>query len=231
MEQLKFGPITVKNRLAVKGFNYINKRLGLKEILDDEVFTKVAPTHLGFLSCFGGITFFIFLMQVVTGLLLMIYYIPDVDKAYASVVMITNDIEFGWVVRGLHAWGANLMVITVIIHMGKIYFSGIYKAPREFNWVTGIVLLNLTLGFSFTGYLLPWTQLSYWATVVGTEVPSAVPLVGDTIKILMRGGEDISQVTLSRFFTLHVILLPIATVVLLVLHFMQIRRQGISGPM
>ena len=231
MEDLKFGPITISNPRFIKAFRWADERLGLKEFLDLEVFTKLAPGHLGIFSCFGGITFFIFLLQILTGLLLMVYYIPETDKAYDSVVMITNDIAFGWVVRGLHAWGANLMVITVFIHMGKIYFSGIYKAPRELNWVTGITLLLLTLGFSFTGYLLPWTQLSYWATVVGTETPAAIPIIGGTIKSIMLGGAEISQVTLSRFFTIHVMVLPLAVLGLLVAHFMQIRRQGIAGPM
>ena len=230
-DTLRFGPILVRNPWLIKGFNFLDERFNLKEILDDEVFTKLAPGHLGIFSCFGGITFFLFLLQVLTGLLLMIYYIPETDKAYQSVVAITNDIEFGWVVRGLHAWGANLMVVTVFIHMGKIYFSGIYKAPRELNWVTGIVLFLLTLGFSFTGYLLPWTQLSYWATVVGTEMPAATPVVGEMIKVIMRGGEEISQVTLSRFFAVHVIILPLTIVVFILAHLMQIRRQGIAGPM
>ncbi len=231
MDELKLGPITLRNRLLLKGFEMLDKRFAIKEILDEEVFTKLAPTHLGIFSCFGGITFFIFLMQIMTGLLLMVYYVPDTQSAHKSVVAITNDIPFGWAVRGLHFWGANLMVLTVMIHMGKIYFGGIYKAPREMNWVTGVALFLLTMGFSFTGYLLPWTQLSYWATVIATEAPGAMPLMGPLTKSLMLGGPDISQVTLSRFFTLHVMVLPFAAFSLLVAHFLQIRRQGISGPM
>lgn len=230
MEKLTLGPIVVKNRLAIKAFNWADERLAIKDLLDEEVFTKLAPTHLGLFSCFGGISFFIFLMEILTGLLLMVYYIPDTQEAYKSVVAITNDIPFGWAVRGLHFWGANLMILAVLIHMGKIYFGGIYKPPRELNWITGVLLLLLTLGFGFTGYLLPWTQLSYWATVVGTETPAAMPVVGEWIKILLRGGEEITQVTLSRFFTLHIIILPLGTILLLVAHFAQIRRQGISGP-
>lgn len=231
MEKVRLGPFVLKNRIALKIFGWADERLAIKEILDDELFTKLAPTHLGIFSCFGGITFFLFLMQTLTGLLLMMYYIPDTREAYKSVVTITNDIPFGWAVRGLHFWGASLMTVTVIIHMGKIYFAGIYKPPRELNWVTGVVLFLFTLGFGFTGYLLPWTQLSYWATVVGTETPAALPVVGEWIKILMRGGEEITQVTLNRFFTLHIIVLPLGTLLLLVSHFMQIRRQGISGPL
>ncbi len=231
MEKVRFGPITITNSYLIKTYRYVNDRLDIREILDLEVFDKLAPTHLGLLSCFGGITFFLFLTQIVTGLLLMVYYIPETEKAYDSVVMITNSVDFGWAVRGMHAWGANLMVVTVIIHMAKIFFSGIYKPPRELNWVNGVVLLLLTFGFAFTGYLLPWTQLSYWATVVGTETPAAIPVVGEFVKELMRGGSEISQVTLNRFFAIHVMILPITMGVFLVLHFFQIRRQGISGPM
>lgn len=231
MEELRFGPITIRNKIVLRGFAELDRRFGVKEILDEEVFTKLAPTHLGFLSCFGGITFFIFLLQVVTGLLLMIYYVPDTQSAHKSVVAITNDIPFGWAVRGMHFWGANLMVVTVMVHMAKIYFSGIYKAPRELNWVTGVTLFLLTMGFSFTGYLLPWTQLSYWATVISTEAPGAMPVAGPITKALMLGGPDISQATLSRFFTVHVIILPLTTLAFLIGHFVQIRRQGISGPM
>jgi len=231
MEKIRFGPITITNRYLIKTYRYVNDRLDIREILDMEVFDKLAPTHLGLLSCFGGITFFLFLTQIVTGLLLMIYYIPETDKAYDSVVMIANRVDFGWAVRGMHAWGSSLMVITVFVHMAKIFFAGIYKPPRELNWINGIVLLLLTLGFSFTGYLLPWTQLSYWATVVGTETPAAIPVAGEFIKELMRGGSEISQITLNRFFAIHVMILPITMVIFLVLHFFQIRRQGISGPM
>lgn len=231
MQELKLGPITLRNRLLLKGFEMLDRRLAIKELLDEEVFNKLAPTHLGIFSCFGGITFFIFLMQIMTGLLLMIYYVPDTQSAYKSVVAITNDIPFGWAVRGLHFWGANMMVLTVMIHMGKIYFGGIYKAPRELNWVTGVALFLLTMGFSFTGYLLPWTQLSYWATVIATEAPGSMPVMGPLTKGLMLGGPDVSQLTLSRFFTLHVIVLPAAAFALLGAHFIQIRTQGISGPM
>jgi len=230
MEKVRFGPITITNGYLIKIYRYVNDRLDIKEFLDLEVFDKIAPTNMGLLSCFGGITFFLFLTQIVTGLLLMIYYIPETGKAYDSVVMITNSINFGWAVRGMHAWGANLMVITVVIHMAKIFFSGIYKPPRELNWVNGMVLFLLTLSFAFTGYLLPWAQLSYWATVVGTETPTAIPVVGHLIEDMMRGGNDVSQITLSRFFAIHVMVLPITMAAFLVLHFFQIRRQGIAGP-
>lgn len=230
MEPLKFGPITVKNQILLKAFNYFDSRYGIKEILDDEVFEKIAPTHLGFWSCFGGLTFFLFISQIVTGALLMVYYEPTIARAHASVTEITNEIPFGWMFRGMHAWGANLMIITIFIHMAKIFISGVYKAPRELNWVVGVSLFTLTLGLAFTGYLLPWTQLAYWATVVGTEVPSALPY-GEWISYAMRGGVSIDQTTLTRFYAIHVMILPITTVAMIGAHLVQIRRQGIAGPL
>jgi quinol-cytochrome oxidoreductase complex cytochrome b subunit len=231
IDTLELGPLKIRNKLAIRLFSFVDDRLGIKEILDDEVFEKIVPGHLTMWSCFGGISFFIFLSQVVTGMLLMVYYEPTIQQAHASVAAIMNEVPFGWLIRGVHAWGANLMVVTIVVHMCKIFISGIYKAPRELNWVVGVTLFNLALGLAFTGYLLPWTQLAYWATVVGTEVPAAVPVVGEYIRFAMRGGEEIGQVTLTRFYAIHVMILPIVTASVIGLHLVQIRRQGIAGPM
>lgn len=227
---VELGPIKIQNKTAVKAFNAIDERFGIKDILDDEVFQKIAPAHLTFWACFGGISFFLFICQVVTGSLLMIYYQPTISEAHASVTMIMNEVPFGWLIRGTHSWGSNLMIVTIIIHMVKIYVSGIYKAPRELNWVNGVILFLLTLSLSFTGYLLPWTQLAYWATVVGTETPAAIPVIGEYIRYGLRGGEEVGQATLTRFFAIHVMVLPIITGGFILLHLLQIRRQGISGP-
>ncbi|MGK7345948.1 MAG: cytochrome b [Candidatus Nitrospinota bacterium M3_3B_026] len=231
MDTLELGPFRIRNRLFIRLYSALNDRLGVQEILDDEVFEKIVPAHLNFWSCFGGISFFLFISQAVTGMLLMVYYQPTIDQAHASVARIMNEVPFGWLIRGIHAWGANLMIVTILIHMTKIYISGIYKAPRELNWVVGATLFMLTLGLAFTGYLLPWTQLAYWATVVGTETPAAIPYIGEGLRFLMRGGEEIGQVTLTRFFAAHVMILPAVTGLVVVLHLAQIRRQGISGPM
>ncbi|MBI5814812.1 MAG: cytochrome b N-terminal domain-containing protein [Nitrospinae bacterium] len=231
MNTLELGPIKIRNRHVIRLFAALDDRLGIREILNAEVFEKISPAYLGLWSCFGGISFFLFINQVVTGMLLMVYYQPTIEQAHASVAHIMNEVPFGWLIRGLHSWGANLMVITIIIHMAKIFVYGIYKAPRELNWVVGITLLLLSMGLAFTGYLLPWTQLAYWATVVGTETPSAVPVIGEYIRFAMRGGEDISQVTLTRFFAVHVIILPAVTAGVIGAHLLQIRRQGISGPL
>lgn len=230
-KELIFGPLIIKNRLLVNTFNALDDRLGVKEILDDEIFKKIAPADLGFWSCFGGISFFIFICQVVTGALLMVYYQPITTEAHASVARIMNEVPFGWLIRGIHAWGANLMVITLIVHMAKIYVSGIYKTPRELNWVFGTILFLLTLSLAFTGYLLPWTQLAYWATVIGTDIPSAIPVIGEYLRYALRGGEEVSQITLTRFFAIHVMILPMATGAVIIGHLMQIRRQGIAKPL
>ena len=231
MDTLELGPIKIKNKLAIRAFAFIDDRLGVKEILTDEVFEKIVPAHLTFWACFGGISFFAFMTQIVTGALLMIYYEPTTAKAHASVAKIMNEVPFGWLIRGAHAWGSNLMIITILIHMTKIYVTGIYKPPRELNWVVGVTLFTLTLALSFSGYLLPWTQLAYWATVVGTETPAAVPYIGEYLRYGMRGGEEIGQVTLTRFYAIHVMVLPLITAATVGLHLVQIRRQGISGPM
>lgn len=218
--------------LSLTGFIYgpLDERLEIRQALE-KALKKPVPYHVNWTFCFGGITFFMFLVQVVTGILLLMNYQPTIAEAYASVVYITNEVPFGWLVRGLHFWASNLMIIMVFLHMMRVYFYGAYKPPRDLNWIAGFVLLMVTLAFGFTGYLLPWNQISYWATTVGTEIPAAVPLVGDTLKFLTRGGAEVSQSTLTRFFAIHVVILPAITIFFLAVHFAVIRRQGIAGPL
>lgn len=220
------------NWLALFGLFYgeLDERLELRLALQ-KILKKPVPRGLTIWGCFGGISFFLFLIQVITGVMLLMYYRPTIDQAYESIVHITNNVPYGWLIRGMHYWASNLMVLTLFIHLLKVFFSAAYKPPRDLNWVVGVSLFSLTLIFGFTGYLLPWTQLSYWATVVGTEIAGAVPLIGNTIKILARGGEEIGQLTLTRFFALHVAILPWIFIFLLIPHFMMIRRLGISEPL
>ncbi len=157
---------------------------------------------------FGGIALFLFGVQVVTGTLLALYYSPTPEAAYKSVQSITSDVSFGWLIRSIHHWAANLMILFVALHLGRVFFQAAYKYPRELTWVIGIGLLLVTLGFGFTGYLLPWDQRAYWATVVGTEIAGGVPLVGDQLLLLLRGGPDVTGATMSRFFGIHVLVLP-----------------------
>ncbi|MFQ5454573.1 MAG: cytochrome bc complex cytochrome b subunit [Nitrospirota bacterium] len=208
-------------------YGELDERLELRDSLK-KVLKKPVPGHVNFWFCFGGITFLLFVINATSGVMLLMYYRPTIDHAYESVVHITNNAPFGWLIRGFHHWSANIMMITILIHMVRIYFYGAYKPPRDLNWVVGVILLCLTLTFGFTGYLLPWNQISYWATTVGTEIPGAVPVIGPMLKNLIRGGPDVGQITLTRFFALHVIILPWIMVGLLALHFLILRRLGIS---
>jgi len=211
-------------------YGELDERLDFRTALA-RALKKPVPAHVNFWFCFGGITFLIFLIQVVTGIGLLLYYRPTVEQAFASVVHITNTVPFGWLIRGFHHWGANLIIITVMLHALRVFFHGAYKPPRDFNWVVGSCLMFSLLLFGFSGYLLPWNELSYWATVVGAEIPGAVPYVGDFITYFLKGGDTVGQLALTRFFAFHVVIMPFGALVLLLMHFLMIRRLGISGPL
>jgi len=178
----------------------------------------------------GGITLFFFMVQVITGILLTLYYQPTPDTAYDSILFIMNEVNFGWLIRSVHAWGANLMVVFCVLHLLRVYFQGAYKAPREVTWGVGFFLLVVTMGFGFTGYLLPWDQRAFWATVVGTEIAGAVPLVGEPALTFLRSGTDVTASTLSRFFGVHVWILPASLVAFMVLHLTLVHQQGLADP-
>ncbi len=216
---------------SLTGFIYgpLDTRLNIREALEKNL-KKPVPPHINWLFCFGGLTLFLFGVQAITGILLLMYYHPTIAEAYKSVVYVTDNVPFGWLVRGLHHWGANLMIVMVFLHMARVFFYGAYKPPRDFNWVTGVILLVLTLGFGFTGYLLPWNQISYWATTVGTEAPGAVPLLGRFLITFIRGGAEVSQSTLTRFFAIHIVILPLLIGFFMLGHFFMIRKQGVAGP-
>jgi ubiquinol-cytochrome c reductase cytochrome b subunit len=186
------------------------------------------PKHANFLYTFGSIALFIFSLQAITGLLMLVYYKPTVKEAYASVQFIHEAVPFGWLIRQIHVWGANIMVFVVFVHMAKTYFYGAYKKPREITWMFGVVLLGIVLGFGFTGYLLPWDQLAFWATTVGTEAPGSMPVIGPYITELMRGQADVGQATLGRFFVLHILVLPGLFVGAVGIHLFLIRYLGTS---
>lgn len=178
----------------------------------------------------GGITLFCFVVQAMTGILLALYYQPTPETAYDSVLVIMNQLNFGWLVRSVHAWSANLMIIFCILHLLRIVVQGAYKKPREMTWLVGMGLLFITLGFGFTGYLLPWDQRAFWATTVGTEIAGAVPFIGDFVRDFLRGGADVSAATLTRFFGVHVLVLPVALAGLLLVHLLLIHEQGLADP-
>jgi quinol-cytochrome oxidoreductase complex cytochrome b subunit len=181
--------------------------------------------------CLGGVSFFLFLVLTVTGVYLMFFYVPSVTRAYQDILSIENSVAFGTFVRNMHRWGAHLMVLTVFLHMIRVFYHGAYKPPREFNWVIGVVLLFCTLWLSFTGYLLPWDQIAFWAITVGTQMATYAPLLSKESSFVLLGGVEVGQGTLIRFYVMHVIAFPLIVAILLVVHFWRIRKDGgISGP-
>ena len=193
---------------------------------------KDVPIHKGFIwYYFGGITLFLFLIQVLTGILLLLYYKPGADTAFESVQFLITKVKYGWLIRSIHSWSANLMVLSAFIHMFSNLFTRSYRKPRELTWISGMVLFILALGFGFSGYLLPWNELAFFATKVGTDIAGAVPFVGKQIVIFLRGGEDVTGGTLSRFFGFHVAVLPGIFTVFLAAHLALIQFQGISTPL
>jgi quinol-cytochrome oxidoreductase complex cytochrome b subunit len=182
--------------------------------------------------CLGGLSFMLFLILTVTGVLLMFYYVPSVTRAYTDIKDLETVVTFGMLMRNMHRWSAHGMVITVFLHMCRVFYTGSYKPPREFNWVIGVLLFVLTLLLSFTGYLLPWDQLAFWAITVGTTLGGAAPLLGPQVNLLLLGDYQISQNTLIRWYTLHVIFLPLVLSLFLAVHFWRVRQDGgISQPL
>ena len=176
--------------------------------------------------CMGGISFFLFLLLTITGVFLMFYYIPSTDLAYQNINQINSAVSFGTLVRNMHRWAAHLMVVSVTLHMIRVFYHGAYKPPREFNWVVGVLLFFVTLFLSFTGYLLPWDQIALWAITVGTNLAPYTPLLGDPVYKVLVGGGAVGQATLIRFYVGHVILLPLAGALLMAVHFWRIRKDG-----
>ncbi len=209
---------------------WFEERLGLASIREF-LAHKTVPVHSATAwYYFGGITLFLFVIQVLTGVLLLLYYRPSPTEAYESVQFIVARVQFGWLIRSVHSWSANLLILTAFIHMFSVAFLHAYRRPREITWLSGIVLLGLMLGFGFSGYLLPWNKVSYFATKVGTDMAASVPLIGHQIARFLRGGEDVGGATLTRFFGFHVAVLPGLTTLLLLLHLLLVQKFGMSTP-
>jgi quinol-cytochrome oxidoreductase complex cytochrome b subunit len=208
-------------------------------IMFNNVFLHLHPVRIRreslkitYTFCLGGLSFFLFLLLTVTGVLLMFYYRPATAVAYSDMKDLETVVTFGLLLRNLHRYAAHGMVITVFLHMVRVFYTGAYKAPREFNWIVGVILLTLTFLLSFTGYLLPWDQLAIWAVTVGTNMAGATPFVGDTLKFAVVGGYEIGDNTLIRWYVLHVIALPLLTALFMTVHFWRIRKDGgIAGPL
>ena len=213
--------------MAAKVLGWLDERLGLSGIYTT-VFDRKVP-KVNWWYTLGSATLFLFVLQLVTGIFLTVYYVPSPDHAYDSIQYIMNGVAFGWLIRGIHHWGASLMVVFVFVHMLRTFFMAAYKYPREVTWLTGVLLLLGTIGMGFTGYLLPWNQRAYWATIVGTEIAGTVPFIGGFIERILRGGSELSAVTLARFFAVHIWFLPALIAVLIGVHLYLVIRLGISS--
>jgi cytochrome b len=217
--------------LTSRAAGWVDDRYQISEPLS-KVLKKPVPKYaLTWWYCLGGITAFLFVVQGITGILLAFYYKPTPDAAYASIQYIESQVYFGSSIRAIHHWCANGMIVVCVAHMLRVFIMGAYKRPRELNWVSGVLLLILTLVFGFTGYLLPWDQRAFWATTVGSEIAGAIPAIGNLALVLLRVGWNVTGETLSRFYALHVIIVPLATVAFMFAHFLMIRRQGIAKPL
>ncbi len=211
-------------------YHWFDVRLGLGELAEKYLTGYLLPRNINAWYSLGSVLLVIFGIQVVTGILLLIHYIPDAEKAYKSVTYIMNDVPFGWFIRLCHAVGSNMMVAVLLLHMLSVLFMGSHKSPREMNWLTGFILFNLILGISLTGYLLPWSQLSFWATTVATNSVGAIPIIGEYLMTFLRGGMLVGPPTLGRFFAVHVTFLPLAIGAFIVAHLFLLERIGVSTP-
>jgi len=211
-------------------YDWFQERLEIQAIADD-ITSKYVPPHVNIFYCLGGITLTCFIVQVATGFAMTFYYRPTVTEAFASVEYIMTQVNFGWLIRSVHRWSASMMVLNMILHVCRVYLTGGFKKPRELTWVTGVALASVTVSFGVTGYSLPWDQVGYWACKIVTGVPEAIPIVGSLIVQVLRGGVSVGQSTLTRFYSAHTFVLPLVAAVLMLTHFVMIRKQGISGPL
>jgi quinol-cytochrome oxidoreductase complex cytochrome b subunit len=217
--------------LTRRSAEWIDERYQVSEPLSKALNKPVPKFALRWWYCLGGITAFLFITQSVTGIMLAFYYKPTPEAAYASIQFIESEVRFGAAVRAIHHWAANGMIVMCLAHLLRVFIMGAYKPPRELNWVSGATLLIVTLAFGFTGYLLPWDQRAFWATTVGSEIAGSIPVIGDLALVFLRVGWDVSALTLSRFYALHIVILPIVTLGTMGLHFLMVRRQGVAQPL
>jgi cytochrome b6 len=220
----------LKDMTAQRVLNWLDERFDLSDI-KHFIAEKGVPIHTQEVWYYlGGLTLFLFAVQVASGILLLLYYRPSATEAYESVQFIVTKVQFGWLIRNVHSWSANLLIAVAFAHFFSVFLLKSYRRPRELTWVSGMLLLFLMLGFGFSGYLLPWNELSFFATKVGTGIAGAVPIVGHFMLRLLRGGDDVTGATLSRFYGLHVAILPAITTALVAVHLLFVQRQGMSVP-
>jgi quinol-cytochrome oxidoreductase complex cytochrome b subunit len=211
-------------------WTWLDDRLGLAPI-GELARKKKVPVHRHTLWYYlGGMTLFLFMVQVGTGILLLIYYRPSAEEAYESIQFLMAEVQFGWLIRSIHHWAANLMIVALFLHLFSVLLLKAYAKPRELTWLSGFVLFALSLTFGFTGYLLPWNELAYFATRVGTQIIAVVPVVGESMLRVLRGGDDVTGATLTRFYAVHVAILPAIAMVMLGMHLYLVQRHGMSTP-
>ncbi len=215
--------------LALYPLDWLEERSGLVGGVKYFLFRKV-PGDTGFFHTLGSATLTAFIVQLLTGAILAMYYKPDPDAAYESIQFITNELTLGWLVRGMHRWGASVFIILMFFHMARVFLFGAYKYPRELNWIIGVLLLILGMLEGFTGYLLPWDQTAYWATVVGINLNGTAPFAGEFLSQFLRSGSEIGGDTLTRFYAMHMLLIPGALMALIGLHLYLVIRLGVSSP-
>lgn len=213
-----------------KTLPYLETRFKFSALIEFGKKKKVPEHRLAFWYYFGGLCLFLFIIQVLTGIMLLLYYTPSVDAAHESVLFIMGQVKFGWLIRSVHSWTANILIGAIFIHMFSAFFLKAYRPPRELTWVSGFFLLLVFLAFGFSGYLLPWNELSFFATRVGTDIAGTIPLVGKALKAFILGGPTVSGATLSRFFWLHVAVLPAAALIIIGLHVLLVQILGMSKP-
>ncbi len=220
----------MKSNMVKKVYNWLDERYDLTPLIEFARHKKV-PVHEHTIWYYmGGVTLFLFLIQIFTGILLSMYYQPGPDSSYESLRFLLTKVRFGWLIRSIHSWSANLMIFFAFVHMFSTFFTRAYKKPRELTWVTGFILLSLSMAFGFSGYLLPWNELAFFATKVGTEIVGAVPVVGPIIMKVLRGGSDVTGATIYRFYAIHITLLPALFMLVLALHLVFVQKHGMSEP-
>jgi quinol-cytochrome oxidoreductase complex cytochrome b subunit len=232
-----FSPTKFFQRLV----NWILRSAGLKDIWEHQMLKGVPRHARNPVYCLGGITLVAFLVQVVSGIFLATYYVPSVDHAWDSIRYIEQNVPFGFIIRNVHRWCANIMVITLFLHGLRVYFTKAYRSPRELNWMIGATLFGLTIGVAFTGYVLPWDQRAYWAATVGTNLITAIsgiPIIGPILEPLTEflrevfiGGSEIGPSTLTRFYGMHIAIFPLSIMLALLIHFFLVRKHGIADPL
>ena len=209
-------------------FDWIDDRFGVKQP-HRKFLSRNIPEGVNYTFCLGGAAFTLFIMLLLSGLLLSLYYVPSERDAFNSIVRLQREVRFGWFVRSFHKWSANLLIITIMLHTIRVFLYKAYRPPRELNWIAGSLTLIMAFASAFTGYLLPWNQKAYWATEVGTSMADTVPFIGKYLLYLVRGGEDVTGVTLIRFYAMHVLYLPFLMFVILWAHLHIVKRQGVKG--